>query len=365
MRRAVILAALVAALLAVPARADELDAEQYELFGAGEVDASVPDSARDAIGDAGIADALEPEDMFGRLWDALLEKLDGLWSGAAAAAVKLIAIAALVSACSAFANESTRRYVSMAGCLAVAAAAFGDAGEWISAGAEAIEDISEFSHALLPCLTATAAAGGMAASAAARYAATSLFMDVFITLSKSLLLPMAYAMLALRTAAAALGSDALDGAGKLIKWLCGVLTAAVMTAFTLYLSLSGAVTGAADALTSKAAKTAISAALPVVGGIISDAAGTLVAGAGLLRSAVGAFGAVVIAGICLAPFLALGMRYLLYKAASALAGCFADKPIAGLIGDVGSAFAMVLGVTGACAAMLFISVISAVKAVSG
>ena len=32
---------------------------------------------------------------------------------------------------------------------------------------------------------------------------------------------------------------------------------------------------------------------------------------------------------------------------------------------VGSVFALVLGVTGACAAMLFISIISAVKAVSG
>ena len=169
----------------------------------------------------------------------------------------------------------------------------------------------------------------------------------------------------MKTASCALGNSALDGAGKLIKWACGVLTTAIMTAFTLYLSLSGAVTGAADAVTSKAAKTAISAALPVVGGIISDAAGTLVAGAGLLRGAVGAFGAVVVTAICLGPFLALGLRYLLYKLAAALAGCFADKGLSGLIGDVGSVFALVLGVTGACAAMLFISIISAVKAVSG
>ena len=79
----------------------------------------------------------------------------------------------------------------------------------------------------------------------------------------------------------------------------------------------------------------------------------------------GALGAAVIAAICLVPFLSLGLRYLLYKLAAALAGCFADKRLADLIGDVGSVFALVLGVTGACAAMLFISILSAVKAVSG
>ena len=355
---------LACLLLAVPARA-AIDEGQYELFGAGEVEEAIPDSARDVIGDAGVADALEPEGLLSRLWDALLGKLRELWSDAAAGAVKLVAVAALVSAGSAFATEATQRYITLAGCLAVAAIAFGDAGEWIGAGAETMEELSEFSRALLPCLTATAAAGGMTASAAARYAATSLFMDVFITLSKSVLLPLAYALLAVRTAAAALGNAALDGAGRLIKWLGGILTTLVMTAFTLYLSLSGAIAGAADAVTSKAAKTAISAALPVVGGIISDAASALVAGSSLLRGAVGALGAAVIAAICLAPFLALALRYVLYKLAAALASCFADSRLSGLIGDVGSVFALVLGVTGACAAMLYISVISAVKAVAG
>ena len=46
----------------------------------------------------------------------------------------------------------------------------------------------------------------MATSAAARYAATSLFMDVLLTLSRTLLMPLAYALLALRTASAALGN---------------------------------------------------------------------------------------------------------------------------------------------------------------
>ena len=117
------------------------------------------------------------------------------------------------------------------------------------------------------------------------------------------------------------------------------------------------------AAAARAVKTAVSAALPVVGGIISDAAGTLAAGATLLRSAVGVLGCAVAAAVCLAPFIALGARYLMYKAASVAASAFAPGPLAGLIADIGAVFALVLGVTGASAAMLFVGIISFVKAV--
>ena len=102
-----------------------------------------------------------------------------------------------------------------------------------------------------------------------------------------------------------------------------------------------------------------------MGGVISDAASTVVAGAGLLKSAVGAFGLIAAASVCLVPFLTLGLRYLCYKAAAALAAAFADKRVSGLINELGGVFGMVLGVVGAAALMLFISIISVTKAVSG
>ena len=53
------------------------------------------------------------------------------------------------------------------------------------------------------------------------------------------------------------------------------------------------------------------------------------------------------------------------QAAAALAAAFADKRISGLISELGGVFGMVLGVVGASALMLFISIISVTKAVSG
>ena len=354
---------LAALALMTPALADGIDAEQYEAFGAAEVEEAVPESARDALGGVTMEDALDADGLLSRLADAALDALRGAAGSAAASALKIVAVCALCSLAAPFAAGEAARYITLAGCLAIAGAAFTEAGALISSGAEAVEEMNAFSRALLPCLTAAAAAGGMAGSAAAKYAATALAMDVLLSLTRTLLLPLAYALLAVRTAAAATGSAALDAAGKLIKWLAFTLTALVASGFTLYLSVTGAVAASADAAAARAVKTAVSAALPVVGGIISDAAGTIAAGAAMLRSAVGVLGCAVAAAICLAPFIALGARYLMYKAASVAASAFAPGPLAGLIADVGTVFALVLGVTGASAAMLFVGIISFVKAV--
>ncbi|HIS73079.1 MAG TPA: hypothetical protein IAD43_09230, partial [Candidatus Scatomorpha pullicola] len=67
MKRLIVLLPLLALMLVAPARAEGLDAEQYDLFGASEVDESIPDEAQDILGDVGVKDALEPEGLFSRL----------------------------------------------------------------------------------------------------------------------------------------------------------------------------------------------------------------------------------------------------------------------------------------------------------
>ena len=101
--------------------------------------------------------------------------------------------------------------------------------------------------------------------------------------------------------------------------------------------------------------------VPVVGGILSDAAETVLAGAGVLKNAVGVFGMLTILSICLVPFLQLGIHYLTYKLTGALAATVADGRVAGLIDQIGSAFGLVLGMTGASALLLLVSMVSAVS----
>ena len=130
-----------------------------------------------------------------------------------------------------------------------------------------------------------------------------------------------------------------------------------------YLTVSGVIAGSTDAVTVKAAKFTMSSLVPVVGGILSDAAETVLAGAGILKNAVGVFGMLAVLCMCVAPFLQLGIHYLTYKVTSALSATVSSGRVAGLIDQIGGAFGLVLGMTGASALLLLISMVSAITAV--
>ena len=73
----------------------------------------------------------------------------------------------------------------------------------------------------------------------------------------------------------------------------------------------------------------------------------------------------VVLAICMTPFLHLAAQYLLYKATAALCSVVAQPEPAKLIDALGSAFGLILGMTGAAALILLVSVVSAVEAVTG
>jgi len=69
--------------------------------------------------------------------------------------------------------------------------------------------------------------------------------------------------------------------------------------------------------------------------------------------------------MCLAPFLQLGIHYLSYKLTAALSATVSGGRVAELIDSIGGAFGLVLGMTGSCALLLLISMVSAITAVTG
>ena len=102
----------------------------------------------------------------------------------------------------------------------------------------------------------------------------------------------------------------------------------------------------------------------MVGGILADASESVLAAAGILRGTVGVFGMLIVLGICLAPFLHLAVHYLFYKAAAALSAAVGGGRIPALVEQLGSAFGMILGMTGACALLLLVSLVSSLMVVT-
>jgi len=100
-----------------------------------------------------------------------------------------------------------------------------------------------------------------------------------------------------------------------------------------------------------------------VGGIVADAAETVLAGAMLVRNGIGVAGLLAVLAVCLIPILQLGAHYLMFKAAAGISGALTDSRIGGLIDNLGTAFGMVMGLTGAGAMMMFFSIISMMRMV--
>ena len=331
----------------------------------GALEEALPDSAREILGAVTVESVTE-----GGLWESvkawLREQGMSFAASAARSAGVALAVALLCSVAGAASPDGKMpEYVVMGGALAILGVCAGDMRSFLDQVQTALTELSDFSKALLPCVAAASTAVGHGASGAARYATSALFLDVLMTVGIDLILPLIGAYAAVCAANAALPSGALGGPVKLLSWGCSTLLTAMTTVFTLGLTLSGAIAGHADKLAGSLTKTALSAALPVVGSILSDAADAYLAGAQLLRGAVGVFGLGAVLCVCLGPVLRLGLHYLLFKAAAFLAEPFAEGRLAALMGNLAGAYGMALGLLGSAGAMLFVSIVLGTEVLQG
>lgn len=255
------------------------------------------------------------------------------------------------------------RYVSMAGAMAITLTAAGDFRQMMGLGVETLEELDVCAKALLPTLAAAVAASGGTVSAGARQVATVFFTNLLLSVIRKLLLPLLYGCIVAAAAEAMIPGHSLKKIGTAIRKCVTWALTGIMLVFTAFLSLTGAAAGAVDALTLQMTRTAISTAVPVVGAILSDATGTVLAGAGMLKGAVGVAGMLAVLAVCLTPFLTMAVQYLLYKLAAFLAGTVTEGALGDLIDALGSAFGLMLGMTGSCALLLLISILSSVSVV--
>ena len=351
MKRLVCLAVLLALLLGGDAWAAALPEDLTD---------SVPEAARNIAGtdwEGGLAGLLETVE----------DQLRALVRQGTAGVVRLLMVVLLcgVGECllQPLREKSSFHFVTLAGTAGVVAAAAGDLHTLMGLGMETITQLSQFSKALLPTLAAATASAGMAGTAAVRQVATVFFCDLLLTVINGLILPFLWLYIGAAAAGAMLGDSRLDAAARGIQRAITWALTGLLAAFTLYLSIAGIVAGSADAAAVGLTKRAISAAVPVVGTVISGAAETVLAGAAALKNSIGVFGVLAILGTCAVPFLRLGIQYLLYKLAAFAASTVSSPALVKLVDRLGSAFGLILGMVGSCALLLTVAVLSSLLAV--
>ena len=349
---------------AVPAHAASVTKEQSDAAGVSGVEAALDATAYEMLGGAS-PDEPDQTSALSGLLSAVRNAVPDVLRSALRAGAAVLIISVLSGIASTALDTAESKWsapASIAGTAAVSLCVFGGTGGFLGVARETMEALDTFSKVLLPTLTALAASSGAAISAPAKYAAASLFIDVLMTISSNVILPVICAYGAAVIAEAAFGGNSFSGAASLLKWLSTTWMTLVVLAFIVYIGLTGLVSGNADAAALRMAKTAIATALPVVGGIMSDAAASVLSGASLLRSSIGVFGILAVTALCAVPFLRLGAHFLVFKAVSRLS--FGSAGMEKLLNGLANVFGLIMGLVGSCAVMLYISLISLIKVVT-
>lgn len=275
----------------------------------------------------------------------------------------VIVLTAVARGFSAAAGGEADTLIDLAGAVGCAAVLLKDFSGVLSLCRDTLAQISLFSATLQPVLAAVLSVGGNAATATTLQVATMLVFDMVIRLVNRLLVPAVCGYLAIIAVDAAAGNAMLRGIADGIKNITSGALKLILTVFTAYLTIAGGVSGSVDRVALKTAKFAVSGAVPVVGGVISDATETVLSGAALLRGSIGIFGMLCVTAICIVPFLRAGVSYLCYKAGAGVLSPLCSSSLRQMLDGVGTGFGMLLGMLSTCCLILYLELVYVVAMV--
>ena len=256
-----------------------------------------------------------------------------------------------------------KKAADIAGTVLISSILLSCANSMIQLGAETVFELSQYGKLFFPVMTAAMAAQGGLTSSTALYVGTT-FMDSLIASSISgIMVPLVYLYLALSISNSAIQEDVLKRLRDIVKGFVSWSLKILLTIYTTYMSITGVVSGTTDAAALKATKVTISSAVPVIGGILSDASEAILVSAGLMKNAAGLYGIFALLAIFLNPFLKIGIHYILLKATAAICGVYGAKSAIDLIDDFSATMGLLLAMTGSVCLLLLISTVCFMKGV--
>ena len=192
---------------------------------------------------------------------------------------------------------------------------------------QAVQNLTGFANSLIPLMITLMITTGNIVSSGMLQPILLLLITFISNFMTNVLIP-----IALVSTALGIISKISDEAqvGKLSKFLNSSMVWVLGTVLTLFVSvtsLEGGLTTSIDGVTAKAAKTAISSVVPVIGNILGDAVNTIMGCSNIIKNAVGVVGIIVIIAICIRPIIQLAVLTITYYLGAALCEPIADEKV--------------------------------------
>lgn len=369
MRRVVTVLFLLALSVLLPgaARAEEtgedaLFREQYEASGAEALFDELPEETRQLLERLGIhgadvegLEALQPDGVWNGLLSLFAEQTGGVLK-TGGVVLGIVLLCALAEGMKQTVKEPALAEVfGVVGSLAACGAVMLPVANCVVGVCRAAESASVFMLSYVPVYAGVLASTGQVTLALSYQTVVLFAAELIAMLVIHVVLPLLTISLAFGVTGSVTSGVRLDGAGGLLNksavWLLGIVT----TLFVGLLSLQGIVGAAADTLGSKAVRLSLSSFVPVVGGALSEAFGTVQGCLKLLKSTLGVFGIGATGLIVLPPLLQCAGWSICLSVCGMAAEMFELGPLAALLKNAQGVVKTLIGVLASCALFLIIA----------
>lgn len=340
----------------------------YESSGADRLGDTLPDDIKDSLDSAEI-DIADWQSLLSPSPKKLVSMFGDMARGSFSKPIKdMVLIAGIVILVglikgTAAAENFSEPLNTVIGC-AVAITVFASSAGVISQGVSAVKATSDFMLALIPVLAGIITAAGNPALALTYGSFAMAAAQAAAQTAGNVIMPLCGAFSAFGVSASLSPELRLTKLAEMIKKLAiGVLSFAA-AAFSAVLGLKSLLAGSADTLTSKGIKLALSSAVPIVGGALSDAYSSIIGSVALLKSTVGVFGVIAVVLMDLPVILQLTARILLLKLLGVLSSSMGDDASGEVLETLSSALTVINAAIIFTAALFIIStgIVISVKA---
>lgn len=220
---------------------------------------------------------------------------------------------------------------------------------------EALTTVSVFMRAMLPSVAILYAIGGNFTAAAAEEGILLILLEVMETLCAEGLRPMLQVAFSLAIAAHLAGEGRLQGISTMTCRTITFILAFLATLLTTVFAYQHSIAASADSLLLRSVKFAASGVIPVIGGALSEAVGSMGGAISFLRSTVGGVATVVVLIIMLVPCMQLLGTRLALTLSSLVANALGCPKESGLFIEIGSIFDLAMAILTICFfALLFV-----------